>query len=97
MWARFWGLMFRGSLAEGEALLITPCSSVHTIFMRFPIDVVFLDKDERVVKVVTAMKPYGAALGGHGAHHVLELNAGAAATAGLTVGNSLVFAETLPS
>ena len=62
-WARLMGLMGRRGLPEGGALLITPCSSVQTFFMRFAIDVVFLDGDGQVVKVVPALKPYRAGLG----------------------------------
>jgi hypothetical protein len=92
MWARFWGLMGRRSLPGDEGLWIAPCSSVHTFFMRFPIDVVFLDRGGRVVKIVAAMKPWRAAVGGSGAHSVLELNAGKAAGA-VEVGDLLVLAK----
>jgi len=91
VWSRFWGLMFRRALAEGEALHIRPCNSVHTFFMRFTMDAVFLDKETRVVKVVPDMKPFRAAVGGKGAHSVLELAAGAAALAGVEAGDTLVF------
>lgn len=93
LWARFWGLMGRRSLPEGQALLIRPCSSVHMFFMRFPIDVVFLDRDNRVVKIIPALKPWRAALGGRGAHSALELNAGAAEVAGVGVGDTLTLPE----
>ena len=52
------GLLNRKSLEKGEALLIKPCNSIHMFFMRFPIDVVFLDKKAKVVKVVKALKPW---------------------------------------
>jgi uncharacterized membrane protein (UPF0127 family) len=86
------GLMFRKGLAEGEALLIDPCSSVHTFFMRFPIDVLFLDKEGRVVKIAAGLKPYRAALG-KGCKRVLEMAAGGAAGAGVQVGDQLTFAD----
>jgi uncharacterized membrane protein (UPF0127 family) len=86
MWARFWGLMGKRRLPDGEALLIDPCSSVHTMFMRFPIDVVYLDAENRVLKVVDSMKPWRASLGGKGAKRVLEMLPGAAAAAGLGPG-----------
>ena len=89
LWARFWGLMGRRSLPDGHGLLIRPCSSVHMFFMRFPIDVIFLDREDRVVKIIPAMKPWRAALGGRGAHSALELNAGAAQSVGLEVGDTL--------
>ena len=91
MWARFWGLMGRGSLPQGQGLLISPCSSVHTFFMRFPIDVIFVDRGGRVVKIVGGMKPWRTTLGGSGAHSVLELNAGEAAGGSLEVGDLLAF------
>ena len=87
LWGRFWGLMGRGSLPEGQGLLLTPCSSVHTFFMRFPIDVIFVDGENRVVKVIPAMKPWRAALGGQGARSALELEAGAAEANSLAPGD----------
>ena len=49
---RMRGLLGRRGLAEGEGLLLQPAGSIHTFFMRFPIDVVFLDREQRVVRVV---------------------------------------------
>jgi len=92
-WARLMGLMGRRSLPEGGALLIKPCSSVQTFFMRFPIDVLFLDGDGQVVKVVPALKPYRVAFGGRGARSALELPAGVAAHCGIAVGDRLVWVE----
>jgi uncharacterized membrane protein (UPF0127 family) len=74
-------------------MLITPCSSVQTTFMRFAIDVVFLDRDGQVVKVVQELRPYRGALGGRGAHSVLELPAGAAHGV-IAVGDRLVWEDT---
>jgi hypothetical protein len=54
---RLAGLMFRKSIDYDTALIFYHAPSIHTFFMRFPIDVVFLDKDMRVVKVVLALKP----------------------------------------
>ena len=92
-WSRFRGLMGRRSLPEGEGLHIIPCNSVHTFFMRFTMDAIFLDKEARVVKVVPEMKPFRAAVGGRGAHSVLELPAGAAAIAKVEAGDRFVFRE----
>jgi hypothetical protein len=61
--------------------------------MRFAIDVVFLDRDGQVVKIVPEMKPYRAALGGRGAHSALELPAGAAAHCGIAVGDRLAWED----
>src|SRR5688572_18871189 len=73
LWSRFWGLMGRRPLPDGQGLLLRPCTSVHTFFMRFPIDVIFLDRTNTVVKIIPSMKPWRAALGGRGAHSALEL------------------------
>lgn len=87
--SRFLGLMGRPSLEDGHGLLIKPCSSIHTFFMRFPIDVVFVDKDARVVKTATAVKPWRFLLGGKGAHAVIELPAGALNNPGMKPGDQL--------
>jgi uncharacterized protein len=76
--ARLRGLLGRPLPAAGAALLITPCASVHTCFMRAPIDVVFLDHHDRVLRVFTALRPWRLA-GCRGARAALELAAGDAA------------------
>ncbi len=55
---RLIGLMFRGKMERDEAIIITKCNSVHSFFMKFPIDVIFLDKDRRVVKIVKNLQPW---------------------------------------
>ena len=55
--SRMTGLLNRASLPEGEALIITHCQSIHMVFMRFPIDVIFLDKACRVVGLCEQIKP----------------------------------------
>ncbi len=89
IWSRFWGLMGRKALDEGAALLLRPSSSIHTAFMRFAIDVVFLDRSLQVVKVVPEMKPFRATVAFGAAHSALELNAGAAAGAQVEPGDQL--------
>jgi uncharacterized membrane protein (UPF0127 family) len=84
--------MLRGPLAEGEAMLIRPSSSVHMFFMRYPLDIVFIAKDGTVVKVVPNLKQWRVALGGKGAHSALELAAGKAA--GIGVGDRIAFDST---
>ena len=56
--SRMVGLLNRESLIEGESLLIEPCNSIHTFFMKFNIDVLFLDKNFKVVKVFRDMPPW---------------------------------------
>ena len=55
---RFAGLMFRKPLPPATGLFLAPCNSVHMCFMRFAIDVVYLDKDYKIVKVVKKLKPW---------------------------------------
>jgi uncharacterized protein len=81
--------MGRRSLEPGHALLIKPCSSIHTFFMRFPIDVVFLDRDSRVVRTAQHVKPWRILLGAKGAHAVIELPAGTLDTTELKPGDQL--------
>lgn len=88
--ARMKGLLGRRSLPEGEGLLIRPAPSVHTFFMRFPIDVVFVDGRDRIVKIARAVAPWRMA-GARGARHALELAAGSAAATGLREGDVLTF------
>jgi uncharacterized membrane protein (UPF0127 family) len=86
--ARMRGLLGRGGLFSGEGLLLRPAGSVHTAFMRFTIDAVFLDRENQVVKVAAEIRPWRAAAC-RGARAVLELPAGEAAKRGLRPGLSL--------
>jgi uncharacterized membrane protein (UPF0127 family) len=86
---RLVGLLGRRSLPPGEGMLIRPASSVHTFFMRFPIDVVFLDRRGVVVGVRRSVPPWRAAFARR-ARSVLELPAGESAGAGIEVGDELV-------
>jgi uncharacterized membrane protein (UPF0127 family) len=86
------GLMFRGNLGDGEALDIRPCGSIHMMFMRFPIDAVFYDRENRVTKVAQNVRPWtGVAMGGRGARGVIEMRAGTAAA--LAPGDLLEFQD----
>jgi uncharacterized membrane protein (UPF0127 family) len=82
------GLLARRSLAHDEGILLRPASSVHTFFMRFPIDVVFLDADGRVLKVAAGLRPWRVA-GCRGARAVLELSAGESERRGVRPGDRL--------
>lgn len=73
--ARFRGLMGRRELAPGHALLLESCSSVHMFFMKFALDIVYLDRDFRVLYVET-LRPWQIGSLVKGCAHVLELNAG---------------------
>ena len=87
-WTRFRGLMGRRELAPGDGLLLRPSGSVHTCFMRFPIDIVFLDGELEVVSVSPNVKPWRARAK-RGARAVLELPAGEAQRVGISRGDRL--------
>ena len=74
--ARALGLMGHKGMPHGHGLLIQPCRSIHTWFMRFPLDVIFLDKNWRVVKVGPNLKPWRLAWGGWNAVAVVEVRSG---------------------
>jgi uncharacterized membrane protein (UPF0127 family) len=73
--ARFRGLMGTPSIPENAGLIIKPCNSVHCFFMKFPIDVIFLDKEDRVVHIAESMKPGSISPIVKGAKYVIEANA----------------------
>jgi len=97
--SRFMGLMGRSGLPAGEGLWLRPASSIHMLFMRFPIDVVFLakpgvDGGRRVVAVRRALRPWtGVVWWARGADGCLELPAGTAAASGTTVGDVVLLRE----
>lgn len=86
--ARMRGLLGRSDLPAGEGVLLRPASSIHTLFMRFAIDAVFLDRDLRVVEVRSALPAWRMARK-RGAKAVLELRAGEARRRGIEVGDVL--------
>ena len=90
--ARMRGLLGRDSMDPGECLLLQPAGSVHTAFMRFPIDVVFLDRAMRVLRVEPNLRPWRMA-GQRGSRAVLEMDAGGAARSGIAAGMQLQFGE----
>jgi uncharacterized membrane protein (UPF0127 family) len=83
--ARMRGLLGRRGLESGEGLLLRPASSIHTLFMRFPIDAVFLGREGDVLKVVHHLKPWRTAAARR-AKAVLELVAGEADRRGIHAG-----------
>src|ERR1700704_4713958 len=89
--ARNRGLLGRDRLEPGSALVISPCLAVHTAFMRFAIDVVFLDRDGRVLKVVRDLQPWRVALAPR-AHAVIELAGGRLESREVSVGDRFYLA-----
>jgi uncharacterized membrane protein (UPF0127 family)/CheY-like chemotaxis protein len=90
--ARMRGLLGRESLAEGEGLLLTPAASVHTGFMRFEIDVVLLNRDLEVIKLVERLRPWRTASAPR-ARAILELAAGEVAARGIALHDRLAVVE----
>ncbi len=88
-WQRMKGLLGRSTLSPGEALVIPQCSSIHTMFMQFPIDVVFIDKQFRVVNAIRRVMPFRLPAPTRGAWAVVELNSGTVEQSATTVGDRL--------
>ena len=82
------GLLGRGVLPSGQALILAPCSSVHTAFMRFPLDLVFLDRSGRVLKTATGVRPWRIRAAWR-AFAVVELAAGGLERSGTAPGDVL--------
>jgi uncharacterized membrane protein (UPF0127 family) len=91
-WERARGLLGRPRLAAGEGLLLEPCSSVHCIGMTYPLDLVYIDRQGVVCKLVRGLKPwrFSGSLSGHA---TLEVCAGVLETTGIRLGDVLVWRE----
>jgi hypothetical protein len=87
-WTRLRGLLGRSSLPPGNGMLITPSGSIHSAFMRFEFDAVFLDRELRVVRVAGRIPRWRARIA-RGARSVLELSSGEAERRGVQVGDEL--------
>ncbi|HJZ49648.1 MAG TPA: DUF192 domain-containing protein [Roseiflexaceae bacterium] len=91
-WARGRGLMGRAALPDSYALIIFPESSIHTFFMRIPIDVLFVDRDDKVIGLREAMppsRPFAGVAPWRG-RYVIEMPAGVIAATGTMLGDQLV-------
>jgi uncharacterized membrane protein (UPF0127 family) len=95
--ARGKGLMGRPHLASGAGMLIgsgpIPMMWIHTFFMRFTIDLVFLDRGNRIVRIIPVVKPWRMTAPVFGARACLEIEAGAAARNSTRVGDEIKFEE----
>lgn len=87
---RLRGLMFRSRLAAGRGLLLAPCNSVHMLFMRFAIDVIYLDENFCIKKIVHDLTPWLGISFCFGAWGALELPSGEAKRLNLVVGQKLL-------
>jgi uncharacterized membrane protein (UPF0127 family) len=88
-WTRLRGLLGRPRLAPGEGLLIVPCNSIHMFFMRFPIDVLYVDRCRRVIGLNHGLAPWRLGRLYRQAHFVVELPAGTLQATGTQVGDQL--------
>jgi uncharacterized protein len=88
-WRSFRGLMLRRGLPEGHGLVFRPAKGIHTQFMRFPIDLIFLDKQNHVVKVRPSMRPWRFDFTNAAA--VIEMTGGAASQTDIRPGDQLDF------
>ena len=83
------GLMFRSDLPPGHGLAITPCNSIHMFFMRFALDVAFVDGEGVVLRVYHGIRPWRASRLIRKARTAVELPAGTLAAAGVEKGSVL--------
>jgi len=89
LWLRLKGLLGR-RLADNEGLLISPCNSVHTMWMAYAIDVIYLTKNNEIIKIGASLKPWRIS-GCSKAFKVLELNSGKVQELRLEVGDILIW------
>lgn len=90
-WGRMVGLLGRSSLLPGEALILRRCNSIHTAFMRFPIDVAYVNRSDQVVKVCPNVKPFRLSAIWRGGSAVIELPTGVLASTQTEAGDQLSF------
>lgn len=89
---RMRGLLGRAGMAQSSGMLFRGESSIHSAFMRFEFDAVFMDRELRVVKLAERIKPWRA-LGAKGASNILELGGGEISRLGIAVGDQLAVAD----
>jgi len=91
LWGSFMGLMFRRGIPPRTGMIFRPAMGIHTFFMRFDLNLVYLDKQDVVTKVRTRMGPWRLDFT---AAACIELNGGEGADAGLQVGDRLLLSPT---
>jgi uncharacterized membrane protein (UPF0127 family) len=88
-WTRMVGLLRHASLAPGDGIVLVPCGLVHTCFMRFAIDLLFVDRKGAVLRAVEAVPPFRLVWGGWRARTTVELPAGTLRRAGIGAGDAI--------
>ena len=91
---RMKGLLGRKTLPRDEAIILRPASSIHTHFMRFALDVIYLDSEGEILKIVPNLVPFRFSAARR-AHTVIEMVAGALSDKDLRVGDRLLFTSEL--
>lgn len=90
-WRRLKGLMFRSGLPAHHGLWIVPCADIHSCFMRFPFDALFVDKELKVLHLAENMKAWRISKIVKGGHAVLELPGGTIAASQTEIGDQLAW------
>jgi len=87
--SRLMGLMCRMELSDDEAVVFPRCNSIHTCFMYFPIDVVFVAQNGEVLEVLESLRPWRFLIPRRKARHAIEMGSGVAARKGICLGMQL--------
>ena len=95
-WSRGRGLMGRRSLDAGAGLILYPNNNIHMFFMRFPIDVIFVDRTHRVVGVREHFRPWQPFAGARQARYTLELPINTIATSLTQIGDTIAVDPAIP-
>lgn len=93
---RIKGLLGRRSLEDREALIIKPCNSIHTFFMNFPIDALFVDSNNKVIKATTFLNPFRFTPIYFQSAYVIELPAGTILSSNTSTGDFLLLCPSSP-
>jgi len=87
---RLKGLLGTKALKTGQALILDPCNSIHTFFMKYPIDVIFVNRDNKVVKIITSIPPFRLTGIYFSASYAIELPANTIKPTEISLGDSLL-------
>jgi uncharacterized membrane protein (UPF0127 family) len=90
---RMKGLLGKKELRPNQALVLKPCNSIHTFFMHFPIDVLFVDKNNRIIKAISCLKPFKLTPIYLNAAFAIELPFGTIQSFSIQIGDTLLLTE----
>lgn len=92
-WHRLRGFLGRSRPSAGEGILLSPCNSIHTWWMSFALDVVFLDASGGVLEVREDLQPWSRPIRVSGARHVLEVPVGTVRASGTAIGDACAWSR----